>query len=34
MACICKCGRPVDCGDTLCPICETEEDIDPDNLRE
>lgn len=21
MACICKCGRPLDCEDTLCPVC-------------
>lgn len=25
MACSCKiCGKPVDCGDVLCPICEDE----------
>jgi len=22
MPCKCTCGRDIDCGDTLCPICE------------
>ena len=27
MACYCnKCHQPVDCGDTICPRCEWEED--------